>query len=663
MSIALDDYGAAACAKLDAYLVAALHSGFAGYAVGDPAKPLVAIGFTVRADARHSPQAIRQTLREWLRRPPERLASAHLAGLDVERPAYLTAEVRLDSLRRLAHADFVTEIELCASLAPNRGAPPRAVDAAASPLAAPLRSANRKILATIDHGCPFAHQGLLDELGHTRVHALWDQDARPDFPAVGNSTPTGYGYGRQVGRAELDSYMALARRDGRVDEDACYRIARYGAVRGAVTHGSWVTGVLGSRWCSPSLAPNGRPGPNPDALDADLVFVQLPRAVPIAPDRGSVDLATLDGLRYIVDCAPNGADVAVVVDYGTEMGPHDGSSWFERALDALVHEVDASRRINLQVVFASGNSHDADRHAVLFAHAPRTAKPAPALKATTRKPPLDATLHWWIPRGSDGLAFAELWFYEPAPKAVLELQLPGGAGCALTLKLDEDGLAQWPAQGAPLAVAVSKLEQGQRQVMLRLAPSFALGSTAVAPTGAWALKLTRRTIKTCSQVHAYTCWGGQNPGLPQRLVASRFAAPKHAPAAKVTGNGSLLGSGCGETPLMAGGYQHWRTWARAEYSSGGAARGGHRAVKNPKTDQVGADWLAVTEQLPSLPGLLLSATRSGAWSRARGTSFAAPQAARKLVAGVLSTEPAPTQEPPPGTVLKERDEYHEPRIV
>ncbi len=652
MSPALTDYSPSARAKLDAYLLAALQSDFADYAARDPAEPLIAIGFTVRADATHSLQVIHKTLRDWLRRPPERLATAHLAGLDDGRPAYLTAEASLGTLHRLAHAVFVTEIELCASLAPVRGSPPRAVDRAKSPSAPPLRSANRKVLATIDHGCPFAHQALLDERGRTRVHALWDQDARPDFPAADNSTPTGYGYGRQVGRAELDSYMAQARSNNRVDEDACYRIARYSAVRGAVTHGSWVLGVLGSRWLSPSLSPDDQPAPDGDALDADLVFVQLPRAVPTAPDRGSVDLATLDGLRYIVDCAPDGADVAVVVDYGTEMGPHDGTSWFERAVDALVHEVDASRQVNLKVVFASGNSHDVDRHAVLFADATRASK---RLR--------DAELRWWVPRGSDGPAFAELWFHEAAPKAVLELHLPGGAGRVLKLQLNKDGLAQWPAKGAPLAMAVSKRVQGQRLVMLRLAPTFALGDTPVAPAGAWSIQLTRESATACHQVHAYTCWGGQNPGLPQRLVASRFVAAEKSPTAKVTGDGSLLGSACGVTPLMAGGYQHWGTWARTLYSSGGAARGGHRAVTNPTTHQVGADWLAVTEQLPSLPGLLLPTTRSGAWSRARGTSFAAPQAARKLVAGVLHTVPAPRQGPPPGTVLKKRDEYHEPRIV
>ena len=645
---------AAANAKMDAYLLAALHSGFAGYHVGGtPADPVVAIGFTVRADQRHSAHVIRRQLTQWFRPRPQRLVMAHLKGLSEASPvAYLTGDANQATLQQLANAGFVTEIELCAPLAPSRGALPRPVDPATSPAADPLRSSRPKILATIDHGCPFAHQALLDPLGSTRVHAIWDQDEKPDFPARGNSVPAGYGYGRQVGRAELDGYMAQARQDGRVDEDACYRIARYSAVRGAVTHGSCVIGMLGSRWLSPSLSANGWPAPDPHALDADLIFVQLPRALPTAPDRGSADRATLDGLRYILDCAPDHADVAVVIDYGTEMGPHDGSSWFERAVDALVQEADTRRHIDLKVVFPSGNSYDMHRHAVLF----------PTLAQGARQPD-SATLQWWVPRGSDGPAFAEMWFHEPAPEARLELRLPSGAGHTLKLALQRDGLVRWPATGQPLVMAVSQRRQGQRMVMIWSAPTQTLGTRPAGPAGAWTLTLTRTKPGACQDVHLYTCWGGRNPGLPQRLVASRFVAPKDVPEVRITGDGSVLGSGCGAQSLMAGSYQHWGTWARSLYSGAGAARGGARSRVDPKSHQVGADWLAITDQLPSLPGLLLPTTRSGAWARARGTSFAAPQAARRLIAGDLRTEPAPPQEPPPGTVLKKRAEYHEPRIV
>lgn len=648
---ALSGYTPTARAKLDAYLQAALHTGFKGYAVGSADAPRIAIGFTVRADAATSSQAIRQRLHTWLSDPSQLLGAAHLASLDDARPAYLTADVDLVALHRLAHAPFVSEIQLCAPLAPGRGAPQRA-QTASGRRKVPPRSSARRILATIDHGCPFAHQALLDDHGHTRVHAIWDQDPHPDFTSAGNSVPAGYGYGRQVERATLESYMAQARRDGRVDEAACYRLARYDAVRGAVTHGSAVLGLLGARWQSPSLTRDGRPAPNTDALDADLVFVQLPRAVATAPDRGSMERAALDGLRYIADCAPDGADVGVVMDYGTEMGPHDGSSWFERALDALVNELRADRAITLSVVFASSNSHDASRHAQLFHDADSAARRERA-----------ASLRWCVPRGSDGPAFAELWFQESSPGAVLELHLPGGAGRALRLRLDRDGLAQWPAKGEPLCVAVCHGLNGQRLLLVRVAPTFALGAVPTAPAGAWTIELTRTSVQACRTVHAYTCWGGQNHALAQRLVTSRFVAPAASPAVRVTGDGSLLGSGCGATSLMAGGYQRWGSLARAPYSGGGAARGGRRATAFPGGAHLGADWLAVTEQSPSLRGLLLPATRSAAWVRLYGTSFAAPQAARRLVAGNLYSVPAPPQPPPPGTVLPRRKEYGEPRVV
>jgi len=183
----------------------------------------------------------------------------------------------------------------------------------------------------------------------------------------------------------------------------------------------------------------------------------------------------------------------------------------------------------------------------------------------------------------------------------------------------------------------------------------------LAPTGAWRIGL-KYQVASAQPVHLYTCWGGRNPGLPQRLQPTRFIVPKGMNGVRVTGTGSLLGSGCGQTTLMAGGYERWIRLARAEYSGGGAARGGKRAVLAP-SGKVGADWLAATDEYPSLPGLLCIGTRSAALIRAQGTSFAAPQAARKLSAGVLAVFPAPAQALPQGSVQKPRDEYFEPRIT
>ena len=42
------------------------------------------------------------------------------------------------------------------------------------------------------------------------------------------------------------------------------------------------------------------------------------------------------GITVLAEALGRCAEVTVVVDYGSEMGPHDGTSWFEQAVDALV---------------------------------------------------------------------------------------------------------------------------------------------------------------------------------------------------------------------------------------------------------------------------------------------------------------------------------------
>ena len=114
---------------------------------------------------------------------------------------------------------------------------------------------------------------------------------------------------------------------------------------------------------------------------------------------------------------------------------------------------------------------------------------------------------------------------------------------------------------------------------------------------------------------------------------------------------------------MVGAYEHWGQRLRAPYSSGGGVRGGKRAAPLGVPQHLGADWLAPSDQSSALPGLLLLGTRSATRTRGRGTSFDAPQAARRWLAGTLATQPPPIQPPEPYSVRLPRAEYHEPRIV
>lgn len=661
-----DSLSPAAQAKFDPYLLAALLNRFAYYddRVDGGDSPLLSVGFTIEWPAHADRTRATADVARWLPTGDRsRMTSAHLRPLARTGRAYVTADVTPLVLNLLGQAPFVTEVQLCANVVTRRPLPPRA-KTARSPERPPPRTTRKRILATIDHGCAFAHQ-MLRQGDNTRVWALWDQDPRPDFEPAQGSVPTGYGYGRQVDRAYLNQCIAPEPPEAGWNEDRCYERARYDAVGHRMTHGTWVMGQLGGAMASPSLTASGRAEPDTDADDADLIFVQLPRAVPMAPSVGSIDRAVLDGLRYIADCAPNDAEIAVVIDYGTDMGPHDGSSWFERALDALVDELRTQRNVQLNAFYAAGNTHDAQRHAVLWGD------------TTARQ--LPARLPWWLPMSNAAPVAMELWFAEESPACTLQLQPPGG-GAPLTIDLAAgDWLGTAPGLVPAQCVVVSLRRRGpqggagwQRQVLIEVGPTQepdAPGGAPGAPAGVWTLTLSPSSRAPLRPVHAYTCWGGKNPGLPQRTWAPRFIAPppgtpQNGPV-QVTGNGSVLGSGCGGSNQvwMVGAYEHWGQRLRAPYSSGGGVRGGKRAAPLGVPQHLGADWLAPSDQSSALPGLLLLGTRSATRTRGRGTSFAAPQAARRWLAGTLATQPPPIQPPEPYSVRLPRAEYHEPRIV
>ncbi len=633
--------------KIDPYLTVAFATQWVNYAKGTETEPVFAIGFTLACVNKADPVDVKGVLLElFAKSPRSRLSKAHLNRLTKSQPAYLTADVSAELFVKLAELLHVTEMQLCANLLPNRVAPRMVMDPSRqSELKDVFRSTKKKVLAVIDHGCPFAHKAFLNAANETRVLAVWDQDEVPDFPVQMGSIPKGYGYGRQVHQSELNQLILGATFDGRVNEDHCYRLAQYPGMRSSYTHGSCTLGLAASKWLSPSLSGHGRSEPCDDVMDADVIFVQLPRAIPMAPDRGSIERSTLDGIRYVLDCAADAAHVAVVVDYGTEMGPHDGTSWFERALDAMVDEVLATRKITLKVIFPSGNSHEKKRHAVIF---PRSC-------------PIDteAKIGWWIPRSNDAPLPAEIWVKNDDSNFEFSISAPGIDLPIANFIANQDVVLSYPSGVAPFCVIVCRQFQDQRQILIQVSPTNAMNDKqATPPAGVWTMTFKPRQAQRVGPIFLYTCWGGRNPGMPQRNWPGRFFVGKdHQDLVEISGDGSLIGSGCGENTLMAGGYEKWNPLSRTEYSSGGKARGGKRS-KN-----TGADFLAVTEESPVLPGLLCLGTRSAGLVRVRGTSFAAPQLARKTIANspISAFLPSPINALSPGN-LKRRKEYGEPRM-
>jgi hypothetical protein len=118
------------------------------------------------------------------------------------------------------------------------------------------------------------------------------------------------------------------------------------------------------------------------------------------------------------------------------------------------------------------------------------------------------------------------------------------------------------------------------------------------------------------------------PDLRKRR-RSADAVPPPNQKALVSGDGTLNAYGYGEGTLLVGGYR-LSDEEPASYSSSGAP-GAHRRKKDPNGRDIdGPDLSAVTEESPSLPGVLASGTSSGSVAIMNGTSVAAPLATRAL---------------------------------
>ena len=198
---------------------------------------------------------------------------------------------------------------------------------------------------------------------------------------------------------------------------------------------------------------------------------------------------------------------------------------------------------------------------------------------------------------------------------------------------------------------------GQRQILIRLGPTNQVdGSKNTAESGVWRIRVKATPGEPAGPLNVYAAWGGGNDGLPQRQWPSKFILDgQFKDIVWLHGAGTILGSACSDKKhaigsiLVAGGYDDWSTLRRAKYSSAGPARNGRMN-----------DWLAPTEESATLPGLLCIGTRSASLVRAQGTSFAAPQVARKIALGSPRV-PRPKVSAI-GTSGKPREEYGEGRL-
>ena len=206
-------------------------------------------------------------------------------------------------------------------------------DAAATTFGATGRGV---IVAVIDSGLDFRHLDFRNVDGTSRVLAAWDQT---DINGHGKECGSGITFGRCWSKADLDADLAGGMATGL--SDGC-------------GHGTAVTGTAaGNGRATANGVPSGTyAGVAPEA---DLIIVRA-----FNSQCAQVNKDTPAALAWIANqAAAAGKPVAVNMSFGGQLGPHDGTSAEEMAVDAFL----APGLTGRGVAIAAGNARIERFHA------------------------------------------------------------------------------------------------------------------------------------------------------------------------------------------------------------------------------------------------------------------------------------------------------------
>lgn len=164
------------------------------------------------------------------------------------------------------------------------------------------------VMGVIDFGFDYGHPAWFDGQGNNyRVKKVWELN-------TSGTPPAGYSYGHEI------------------TGDAA--IQAQGTDNTIQTHGTGVAGIAaGSGYGTNNLVQKGV------AYDAEMVFVGVRRDSIGDQWRSSSFTDFIDGVNYIFDYADDVNKPAVTnISWGSQSGPHDGTSLFCQACDNLSGE-------------------------------------------------------------------------------------------------------------------------------------------------------------------------------------------------------------------------------------------------------------------------------------------------------------------------------------
>lgn len=425
----------------------------------------------------------------------------------------VSVRIPLDALPALESARGLRYLEAAAPLEPSvgrlpRGPSPFSLDvAAAAPMLTEAQEAGVDrlrqregdrflglagqgvVIGFVDTGVDLAHADFRLADGATRVLYAWDE------------TAPGSGPGR-VGDAQLDYGAECLRAD--IDAGRC-------GLRDRLGHGTHVAGIAAGDGSATGkgMPPYRYVGVAPAA---DLVVVK-------GGDASISTAGVLDGVAYIFGrAAALGRPSVVNLSLGTQVGPHDGSTLFERALDNLV----GPGRI---ITVAVGNNAANGDEVPAFVRAPIHVSGRVGASAESRELVVPA----YAPAAgakNDG-ALLDLW-YDGRDSLAVVVTSPGGRsvralpGDTLTLLTPEGAILVDNASGGPSPL------NGDREVSLGM---IDLDAAAPPAAGRWRITLEPISVRGSGRFHAWLVASTLGPATdPTRFDAAENAYLVASPA-------------------------------------------------------------------------------------------------------------------------------------
>ncbi len=297
------------------------------------------------------------------------------------------------------------------------------------------------VIGIVDTGVDWTHLDFrVDRDGDgieegSRIQAIWDQTNPGD-------RPDGFSYGAAFTRAQIEEALAL---------DDASLVPQVDANPSSPSHGTQALSIAGGDGSSSDMRLIGV------APKADLVMVKSPLTVN----------AVLDGVKYIFDVAGEKPAVASL-SLGGHAGAHDGSSNFERALDALAQ---GPGRV---IVVSAGNDGDENIH-------------VNGMLAATGK----ATFTFDIPASVDRSRYSFDFWYEPLGNDPIEVRVIGPSGDPLGPVVDGEVADTTIADGGVFVDNVSQgpnPNNGINEVLITVYDQI-LGARNPLRPGRWTIEL------------------------------------------------------------------------------------------------------------------------------------------------------------------------------